>query len=72
MEVMIRKGGIIELPEIILTKLGLKTGKKVDLCIKDHELLIRPVENLTNKITDSLKLNDAKLIEAIVETEDWL
>jgi antitoxin component of MazEF toxin-antitoxin module len=72
MEVVIRKGGIIELPEIILTKLGLTTGKKVDLSLKNHELLIRPVENLTNKITDSIKLNDAKLIEAIVETEDWL
>ncbi len=72
MEVIIRKGGIIELPEIILTKLGLTIGKKVDLSIKDHELLIRPVENVTNKITDSIKLHDVKLIEAIIETEDWL
>ncbi len=72
MEVVIRKGGIIELPEIVLTKLGLTTGKKVDLSIKDHELLIRPVENVTNKITDSIKLDNAKLIEAIVDTEDWL
>ena len=72
MEVIIRKGGIIELPEIILTKLGLTTGKKVDLYLRDHEILIRPVENLTKKITDSIKLDDAKLIESIVETEDWL
>ncbi len=49
MDIVIRKGGIIELPEVILTKLGLTTGKKVTLSIKDHELLIRPVENVTKK-----------------------
>ncbi len=72
MEVIIRKDGIIELPEIILKKFGLTPGKKVELRIKHHEILIRPVENVTNKITDSIKLDNAKLIEAIVETEDWL
>jgi len=72
MEVIIRKGGLIELPEIILTQLGLAVGKKVSLSIKEHELLIRPIENVTSKITDSLKLDNVKLIEEIVETEDWL
>ncbi len=72
MDVVIRKGGIIELPEIILNKLGLTTGKKVTLSIKDHELLIRPVENVTKKISGSMKLDDVKLIEEIVDSEDWL
>ncbi len=72
MEVVIRKGGLIELPEIILTQLGLAVGKKVSLSIKEHELLIRPIEHVTLKITDSLKLDNVKLIEEIVETEDWL
>lgn len=72
MEAVIRKGGMIELPEIIVTKLGLTDGKKVALYLKDHELLIRPVENVTKKITDSMKLDNVRLIEEIVETEEWL
>lgn len=72
MEIIIRKGGIIELPEFIIAKLGLIAGKKVTLSIRDKELLIKPVENVTERITDSIKLDDRKLIEEIVETEDWL
>jgi hypothetical protein len=55
-----------------LNQLGLTVGKKVSLSIKEHELLIRPIENVTSKITDSLKIDNVKLIEEIVETEDWL
>ncbi len=33
---------------------------------------MKPVENITERITDSIKLEDKKLIEEIVETEEWM
>ncbi len=71
-DVVIKKGGIIELPEALMSKLGLTIGKKVVLSIRDKELLLKPVENITERITDSIKLEDKKLIEEIVETEEWV
>jgi len=70
--VVIKKGGIIELPKALMSKLGLIAGKKVVLSIRDKELLIKPVENITERITDSIKLEDKKLIEEIVETGEWM
>lgn len=69
---VIKKDGIIELPKGLMSKLGLIAGKKVVFSIKDKELLIKPVENITERITDSIKLEDKKLIEEIVETEEWM
>ncbi|MFA4935371.1 MAG: hypothetical protein WC568_06000, partial [Candidatus Methanoperedens sp.] len=62
-DVVIKKDGIIELPKALMSKLGLIAGKKVALSIRDKELLIKPVENITERITDSIKLEDKKLIE---------
>ncbi len=70
--VVIKKGGLIELPKALMSQLGLTAGKKVVLSIRDKELLIKPVENITERITDSIKLEDKKLIEEIVETEEWM
>jgi AbrB family looped-hinge helix DNA binding protein len=70
--VLIKKDGIIELPKALRTKLGFTAGKKVVLSIRDNELLVKPVENITERITDSIKLVDKKLIEEIVETEEWM
>ncbi len=70
--VVIKKGGLIELPKVLMSQLGLTVGKKVVLSIRDKELLIKPVENITERITDSIKLEDKKLIEEIIETEEWM
>lgn len=71
-DVVIKKGGIIELPKALMSELGLTIGNKVVLSIRDKELLLKPVENITERITDSIKLEDKKLIEEIVETEEWM
>ncbi len=55
-----------------MSELGLTIGKKVALSIRDKELLLKPVENITERITDSIKLEDKKRIEEIVETEEWI
>ena len=34
--------------------------------------LIKPAQSLTRKITETIKLDDQKLIEEIVESEEWL
>ncbi len=60
-DVVIKKGGIIELPKTLMSELGLTVGKKIVLSIWNKELLIKPVENITERITNSIKLEDKKL-----------
>ncbi|MGB7533301.1 MAG: AbrB/MazE/SpoVT family DNA-binding domain-containing protein [Halobacteriota archaeon] len=64
--------GEITLPKHILEALGVKIGEKVILAIKDRVVLIKPAQSLTGKITETIKLDDQKLIEEIVESEEWL
>lgn len=71
-DVVIRKGGIIEIPEALMSELGLTPGTRVAITTKDKELLIKPVENITKRITDSIKIEDKKLIEEIVNSEEWV
>jgi len=49
-----------------------KIGEEVILAIKGRVVLIKPAQNLTGKITETIKLDDQKLIEEIVESEEWL
>lgn len=72
MEAIIRKGGIIEFPSSILSEIGLSEGKRVALSIKGGEILVKPVKTITEQLTDSIKLDDQKLIEEIIESEDYL
>jgi antitoxin component of MazEF toxin-antitoxin module len=72
MEAVIRKGGIIEFPSSILSEIGLSEGKRVALSIKGGEILVKPVKTITEQLTDSIKLDDQKLIEEIIESEDYL
>ena len=72
MEAVIRKGGIIEFPSSILSEIGLGEGKRVALSIKGGEILVKPVKTITEQLTDSIKLDDQKLIEEIIESEDYL
>jgi len=58
MEAVIRKGRIIEIPEIFMRKFGLKVGEKVSFNEKDYSLEITPVkikavehENIVDKIS---------------------
>jgi antitoxin component of MazEF toxin-antitoxin module len=70
MEVLVKKGGIIELPSSILSEINLCEGKRVALSVKGGELLIKPIKSLTDQLIGSIKLDDQKLIEEIIESED--
>ena len=62
--------GEIKLPKHVLEALGVKIGEEVILAIKGRVVLIKPAQNLTGKITETI--DDQKLIEEIVESEEWL
>ena len=70
MEVLVKIGGIIELPSSILSEINLCEGKRVALSVKGGELLIKPIKSLTDQLIGSIKLDDQKLIEEIIESED--
>ena len=72
MEVLVKKGGIIELPNSIMVELGLSEGKKVFLNVKDGEILIKPAKDTAKRLAGSIALGDVDLIDEIVESEDWL
>jgi antitoxin component of MazEF toxin-antitoxin module len=70
LEAVIRKGGLLELPSSILSEIGLREGGRVALSVKDGEIIVKPVIDLTEQLNDSIKLDDKKLIEEIIESED--
>ena len=72
MEVLVKKGGIIELPNSIMAELGISDGKKVFLNIKDGKILIKPAKNIAERLAGSIALDDVDLIDEIIESEDWL
>jgi len=72
MEVLVKKGGIIELPNSVMVELGLSEGKKVFLNVKDGEILIKPAKDIAKRLAGSIALDDVDLIDEIVESEDWL
>jgi len=72
LEAVIRKGGLLELPSSILSEIGLREGRRVDLTVKNGVIHIKPVKSLTEQLIGSIKLDDQKLIEEIIESEDWL
>jgi len=44
----------------------------VTLTVKDGEIHVKPVKGLTEQLIGSIKLDDQKLIEEIIESDDWL
>ncbi|MGB2841250.1 MAG: hypothetical protein WBC40_02040 [Halobacteriota archaeon] len=64
--------GEIKLPKHVLEALGVKIGEDIILAIEDRMVLIKSAQSLTGKITETIKLDDQKLIEEIVESEEWL
>lgn len=72
MEVVVQKGGVIELPNSIMKDLGIGEGKKVSLRVRDGEILIKPAKNITERLSGSIELENPDLIDEIVESEDWL
>ena len=72
MEVLVKKGSIIELPNSFMVELGLSEGKKVFLNVKDGEILIKPAKDIAKRLAGSIALDDVDLIDEIVESVDWL
>ena len=76
MEAVIRKGRIIEIPEVFMRKFGLKVGEKVSFNEKDYSLEITPAkikavehENIVDKISGKLRLKQ-EIIDELVENEE--
>jgi len=72
MEVLVKKGGIIEIPNSVMVELDLREGKRLFLDIKDGKILIKPAKNIAERLAGSIALDDVDLIDEIVESEDWL
>jgi len=72
----IKPNGDIRLPKSVLEPLKLKAGEKVMLNVRGNEIHIKPAEarkkNITKRITGSIKLHNPKLIDEIINSEDWL
>lgn len=62
----------IEIPEEIMKKLHLKIGEKVELRVEDKRLMIHLHKDPIDELTGSISLKDTKLIDEIIESEDWL
>ncbi len=62
----------IEIPEEIMKKLHLKVGEKVELRVEDKGLMIHLHKDPIDELTGSISLKDTKLIDEIIESEDWL
>jgi len=72
MEVLVKKGGIIEIPNSVMAELGISEGKKLFLNVKDGTILINPAKNIAARLAGSIALDDVDLIDEIIESEDWL
>lgn len=70
MDVVIRKGGIIELPQKILERYGLKVGEKILLKERNNYLMISPKRAISDELRGSIKANKNK-IDEIVSAEIW-
>ena len=71
MEVLVKKGGIIEIPNSVMAELGICEGNKLFLNVKDGKILINPAKNIAERLAGSIALDDVDLIDGIVESEDW-
>ncbi len=76
MEVVIKKGRKIEIPESAMRKLGLEVGKKVIIREKADSLEIVPAKikavdrrSMVDEISGKLKLKQ-EIIDELVESED--
>jgi len=68
----IKPNGDIHLPKSVLANLGLKVGEEVELSLEDKRLMIQPHKDPIDELTGSISLKDPKLIDEIIESEDWL
>ncbi len=73
MEVVIKKGRKIEIPEAVMRKLGLKVGEKVIIRERAHSLEIAPAKikvvekkSVVDEISGKLKLEQG-IIDELVE-----
>jgi len=70
MESVIRKGRIIELPEELMKKLGLRVGDKIILKENEKGLSIRPKRSIVDELRGSIKV-DEETIDEIISAEVW-
>ena len=61
----------IELPKEILNALGIKTGEKVILVVKNRELSIKPARSIVDEVVGSAELADLDLIDEIIEDTEF-
>ncbi|MCZ7400300.1 MAG: hypothetical protein WA102_06505 [Candidatus Methanoperedens sp.] len=71
MEVVIRKGRLIEFPEILMEKFRLKVGDKIILKEHDNDLLIVPKRTIVDELRGSIKVENKNKIDEIISTEVW-
>ena len=70
MESVIRKGRIIELPEELMKKLGLRVGDKIILKENEKGLSILPKRSIVDELRGSIKV-DEETIDEIISAEVW-
>jgi len=68
----IKPGGGIEIPKQMMKSLHLTVGEEIELRVKDRKLLIEPHKDPVDELTGSISLKDPKIIDEIIESEDWL
>jgi bifunctional DNA-binding transcriptional regulator/antitoxin component of YhaV-PrlF toxin-antitoxin module len=72
MEAVIRKGRIIiELPEELMGKFGLRIGDKIILKENEKGLSILPKRSIVDEIRGSIKVDDEEAIDEIISAEVW-
>lgn len=62
----------VEIPEEILKRLHLGVGEEIEFMVEDKRLIIQLHKDPIDELTGSISLKDIKLIDEIIESEDWL
>jgi len=66
----IKPNGDIELPKQIMKTLHLKVGEKVELRVRDREVLIKPARSVVEELTGIVKA-DSDVVDEVIENEEY-
>ncbi len=61
----------IEIPKEIMERLHLKVGEEIALSVTNRKLLIKPARSVIDEVVGTAKLEDAKLIDKIIEDTEF-
>lgn len=61
----------IEIPEEMMNRLGLKVGEDVELRVVDRKVLIKPSRSIVDELTGIIKVEDSKVVDEVVENEEF-